>query len=168
MLANFGKNVISDCPFICLFVFLSVRFTILVSPFDQSTPNVAHIYLGSGYMCMIFRVDDIIAEVTRSKNRSDFEIAITSLICELERRSKAQSVGHTLGYPDNVLNLWWHFRRETSLRPYNFLILKILEIECSFNLTSNMERSSQIIQEQLFLWRWCHGWRHRETSDLSL
>ena len=105
MLENFGKNVISDCPFICLFVFLSVRFTILVSPFDQSTPNLAHIYLGSGYICMIFRVDDTIAEVIRSKNRSDFDIAITSLICELERRSKAQNVGHTLGYPDNVLNL---------------------------------------------------------------
>ena len=55
-------------------------------------------------MCMLFGVDDINAEVTRSKNRSDFEIAIIPSICDLERRSKAQIVGHTLGFPVDVLN----------------------------------------------------------------
>ena len=43
-------------------------------------------------------------------------------------RSKAQNVGHALGFFDNVFNFRWHFRRKSSPQPYNFVILKIFEI----------------------------------------
>ena len=53
---------------------------------------------------ILFGVDDITDDVIRSKSRSNFEIVITSLIFELERRSKAQNVGHALGFFDDAFN----------------------------------------------------------------
>ena len=55
--------------------------------------------------------------VTRSRNRSEFKIAITLSIFKLECRSKAQNVGHAPGFPDKVLNFRWHFRRKSSPQP---------------------------------------------------
>ena len=66
----------------------------LNSPISQKF--YTYMNLGSGYMCILFGVDD----VTRSKNRSNFEIAITPLIFELDRRTKAQNVGNSMAYLD--------------------------------------------------------------------
>ena len=41
-------------------------------------------------------------------------------------------------------------------------------IQCSFNLTSDIKRSPQIMQEKIFSWWWGHRWRHRKTSKSSL
>ena len=41
---------------------------------------------------------DVIDDVTRSQNRSNFEIDISPPIFQLERRSKAQNVGNAHGY----------------------------------------------------------------------
>ena len=54
-----------------------------------NTKFYTYMYLGSGYMCILFGVDDVIDDVIRSKNRSNFEIAITPSIFELERRTKS-------------------------------------------------------------------------------
>ena len=70
--------------------------------------------------------NNVIDDVMRSKSRSNFEIAITSSIFKLERRSKAQNVGESHGYLDSILNFLWHFWRKFSPRPQNF-ILKILQ-----------------------------------------
>ena len=51
-----------------------------------------YMYLGSGYRCILFGVDDIIDDVIKFKNRPNFEIAITPSIFKIERRSKAQHV----------------------------------------------------------------------------
>ena len=56
------------------------------------------------------------------------------------------------------------FRHEFKWR----LFWKCLNIKHSFNLTSEMKRSSQIMQEKLFSWWWRHRWRHRTTSKSFL
>ena len=50
---------------------------------------------------------------------SDFEIAITPLIFELERRSTAQNVGNLTGYRFTELNFSLDFRVKNSSRPQN-------------------------------------------------
>ena len=47
-------------------------------------------------------------------------------------------------------------------------ILKIWNIKHSFNLTSDMERSSEIMTKQVFSWWWRHRWRHRVASKSAL
>ena len=75
ILANFGKYAISDCPFICLSVCNVDDTGRTVKAIN--TKLYTYMYLGSGYMCILFGVDDVIDDVIRSKIRSNFEIAIT-------------------------------------------------------------------------------------------
>ena len=86
---NFGKYVrLTVC--VCLSVCLSVcnvddtGRTVKVI----NTKLYTYMYLGSGYMCIVLGVDDVIDDVIRFTNRSNFEIAITPSIFELERRTK--------------------------------------------------------------------------------
>ena len=125
MLANFGKYAISDCPFITcqnlhfgkyvrLTVCLSVSLFVclFVCNIHDSGRTVQTIntklsicmYLVSGYRCILFGVDDVIDDVIRSKNRSNFRIVITQSIFELELRSKAQNVGYWTGYLADIPN----------------------------------------------------------------
>ena len=53
---------------------------------------------------------DVIDDVTRSQNRSNFEIDVSPSIFELERRSKAQNVGNANGYLSGVFNFKYNFR----------------------------------------------------------
>ena len=53
-------------------------------------------------VCILFGVDDITDDVTRSKSRSNIKIVITQSIFELELRSKAQNVGYCTGYLDDI------------------------------------------------------------------
>ena len=69
----------------------------------------------------------------RSRNKSHFEIAITRSIFELERRSKAQNVGHAIGSPDKMLNFRWHFRRKISPSP------KISSFWIFFNYSTQLQ-----------------------------
>ena len=55
-------------------------------------------------VCILFGVDDITDDVTRSKSRSNLKIVITQSIFELELRSKAQNVGYCTGYLDDIPN----------------------------------------------------------------
>ena len=41
---------------------------------------------------------------------------------------------------------------------------KFWNIKHSFNLTSDMKRSSQILPKNVFVWWWRHRWRHRVAS----
>ena len=43
-------------------------------------------------------IHDVIEDVTSSQSRSNFEIATSPSILQLERRSKAQNIGNTHGY----------------------------------------------------------------------
>ena len=55
-------------------------------------------------------IHDLIDDVTRSQNRSNFEIDISPLIFELQRRSKAQNVGNAHGYLSGIFNFRYNFR----------------------------------------------------------
>ena len=71
-------------------------------------------YLGSGYGCIVFGVHDVIDDVIRSKNRSNFEIAITPSIFELECRTKSQKIGNGMAYLGVGLNFRYNFRFKRS------------------------------------------------------
>ena len=49
-------------------------------------------------------IHDVIDDVTRSQNRSNFEIDIFPSIFELQRRSKAQNVGNAHGYLSGIFS----------------------------------------------------------------
>ena len=55
-------------------------------------------------------IHDLIDGVTRSQNRSHFEIDIYPSIFELQRRSKAQNVGKAHGYLSGIFNFRYNFR----------------------------------------------------------
>ena len=76
-------------------------------------------YLGSGYGCIVFGVHDVIDDVIRSKNRSNFEIAITPSIFELECRTKSQKIGNGMAYRGVGLNFRYNFRFKRSPWPQN-------------------------------------------------
>ena len=81
--------------FVCLFVCLSVcLFVCNVNDTGRAVRAIntklgTYMYLGSGYMCIVLGVDDVIDDVIRFTNRSNFEIAITPSIFELERWTKS-------------------------------------------------------------------------------
>ena len=55
-------------------------------------------------------IHDVIDDVTRSQNKSHFEIDISPLIFELQRRPKAQNVGNAHGYLSGIFNFQYNFR----------------------------------------------------------
>ena len=68
-------------------------------------------------------IHDVIDDVTRSQNWSNFEIDISPSILELQRQSKAQNVGNAHGYLSGLFN---------------------------FRYNLNMKRSSQIMPKKVF------------------
>ena len=103
----------SPCVFVTLFVSLSRclsgRFN-----YEGLVPHkqyFAGTLLGmSSCASYVSRTHDVIDDVTRSQNRSNFEIDISPSIFELERRSKAQNVGNAHGYLSGILNFRYNFR----------------------------------------------------------
>ena len=109
----------SPCVFVCLFVcvcvclylsrFLSGRFD-----YEGLVPHkqyFAGTLLGmSSCASYVSSTHDVIDDVTRSQNRSNFEIDISPSIFGLEHRSKAQNVGHALGYLSGIFNFRYNFR----------------------------------------------------------
>ena len=108
-----------------------------------NTKLTTYMCLASGRMCILFGVDDVLGDVIRCNNRSDFEIAIAQSIFELERRSKAQNVGHTPGF--FLICSTSCDTSDEKFRSENFR-----NIQCSFNLTSDVKGSSQIILQKNF------------------
>ena len=56
------------------------------------------------------QIHDVIDDVTRSLNRSNFEIDISPSIFELQRRSKAHIVGNAHGYLSGIFSFRYNFR----------------------------------------------------------
>ena len=113
----FGKYVrltvcLSVCLFVCLFV-CNVNDTARAVR-AINTKLGTHMCLGSGYMCIVFGVHDVIDDVIRSKNRSNFEIAITPSIFELGCRTKSQKIGNGMAYLGVGLNFRYNFRFKRS------------------------------------------------------
>ena len=88
-------------------------------------------------------------DVTRSQSRSTFKIDISMSIFELERRSKAQYVGNANGNFSGLFNFGItsgkKFLASSKWRP----VWPFWNIKHSFKLTSDMERSSQIMQKKV-------------------
>ena len=113
-----------------------------------------------GMSCILFGVDDVTDDVIRSKSRSNFEIVITSLIFELEHRSKAQNVGHALGFlimcstsgdisdekvcPSPTISSFWIFLKYS--------------LQLQFDI--------RYYARKIFSWWWRDRWRHRKTVPL--
>ena len=94
---NFGKYVrLSVCVSVCLFV--CYRRDTSRADWAINTKLGTNMEPVCGMSCILFGVDDVTDDVIRLKSRSIFEIIIIFLIFELERRSKAQNVGHALGF----------------------------------------------------------------------
>ena len=55
-------------------------------------------------------IHELIDDVTRSQNRSNFEIDISPSIFELQRRSTAQNVGNAHGYLSGIFNFRYNCR----------------------------------------------------------
>ena len=113
----FGKYVrltvcLSVCLSVCLFV-CNVNDTGRTVQAINTKLGTC-MYLGSGYGCIVFGVHDVIDDVIRSKNRSNFEIAITPSIFELECRTKSQKIGNGMAYLGVGLNFRYNFRFKRS------------------------------------------------------
>ena len=61
-------------------------------------------------------IHDVIDDVTRSQNRSNFEIDISPSIFELQRRSKTQNIGNAHGYLSGIFSLRYNFQLKSLLR----------------------------------------------------
>ena len=72
-------------------------------------------------------IHDVIDDVTRSQNRSNFEIDISPTIFELQRRSKAQNVGNAHGYRSGIFNFRYNFQSKSLVGLKMAAILKILK-----------------------------------------
>ena len=103
----------SPCVFVCLFVCLCVCVCLsrcLSGRFDYEglVPHkqyFAGTLLGmSSCASYVPRTHDVIGDVTRSQNRSNFDIDISPSICELEHRSKAQNVANAHGYLSGIIS----------------------------------------------------------------
>ena len=55
-------------------------------------------------------IHGVIDDVTRSQNRSNFEIDISPLMFELQRWSKPHNVGNAHGYLSGIFNVRYNFR----------------------------------------------------------
>ena len=96
-------------------------------------------------------VDCFVDDVIGSQNRSKLWTPIALSIFELEHRPKAQNVTNAHGYHCSIFKFRYHFRLKkifstSKWRPF----WTCPNIKHSFNLTSAMQRSSQIMQEKIF------------------
>ena len=64
----------------------------------------------SSCACYVSRTHEVIDDVTRSQNMSNFKIDISPSIFELWGRSKAQNVGNAHGYLSGIFNFRYNFR----------------------------------------------------------
>ena len=80
--------------------------------------------------------------MTRAKIMSNFRIAITPLILELERRSTAQNAGNDLGYLVNITYFLWHFSEKSELWSHYSVASKKILIQYSFYYTSEMKKKT--------------------------
>ena len=72
-------------------------------------------------------IHDVIHDVTKSQNRSNFEIDISPSIFELQRRSKAQNVGNDHGYRSGIFTFRYNFQSKSFVGLKMAAILKILK-----------------------------------------
>ena len=92
----------------------------------------------------VSRTHDVVDDVTRWQSRSNIEIGISPSKLELERRSKPRNVGNANGYISGMFNFrynfWW---KRLSRAQHGGQLWKSWNIWHSFNLTSDMKKSSQ-------------------------
>ena len=90
---------------LCLSRCLSGRFN-----YEGLVPH-KHTLLGmSSCASYVSRTHDVIDDVIRSQSRSNFEIAISPSIFELDRRSNVQNVGNAHGYLSGIFHIRYNFR----------------------------------------------------------
>ena len=158
-------------PCVCVCVCLSMFVTMFVRRFNYEglVPHkqyfVGTLLVMYNWASYVSRSHDAIDDVTRSQSRSNFEIHISLSIFELERRLKSSKCRKCLWLS------FWYIQlpvKEFVARSKWQSFWKFWKIKQSFNLTSDMKRSSQIMPEKYFSWWWRQRWRHRVPSKSAL
>ena len=110
MTAIFGKSAIPDCIFICLSFCPDGESCITHGRFHVSSPNFIYQCIYDWYRTLLF------SNVKDQITRSNIQMAVTSLIVELKRQSKAKNARNALGYSADTTNsfswkclLWRYF-----------------------------------------------------------
>ena len=117
----------------------------------------------------VSRTHDVVDDVTRSQNRSNFESHISPSIFELERRSKAQNVGNAHGYLSGLFNFRYNFRQKSLSRAQNNGHFENFEILNTASIWPQICKDRpKLCQTKVFSWWWRHRWRHRVTSKSAL
>ena len=62
---------------------------------------------------------DVTDDVSRWQSRSNFKIAISPSIFQLERQLKFQNIGNAHGYLADIFNFQYHFGQKSLSRPQN-------------------------------------------------
>ena len=132
------------CVCLCLSRCLSGRFN-----YEGLVPRkkyFAGTLLGMpSYASYVSRTHDVIDDVTRSQSKSNFEIDISPSIFDLQCRSKAQNVGNAHGFLSDIF-FRYNFRYKKFDASWKWRPFWIFwNTKHSFNLTSDMKRSSQIM-----------------------
>ena len=90
-------------------------------------------------------IHDVIHDVTKSQNRSNFEIDISPSIFQIQRRSMLMAI--FLVYSTSVIASAKKSLSGSKWRPF----WKFWNIKHRFNLTSDMKRSSQIMPKSILM-----------------
>ena len=157
---------LSACLFMCLFVCLwcdnSRMLQHIITKLDPDRDCV------SLQKLIIFLGQRSNNKITRLKSRSNFLIAITLLILELEGGSKAPIVGNAFGYWGNLLNFRWHFPWKSCLGPQYLIKFENFEF---FNIAlvwHQIWKDNHKLSSKKYCWRcWRHPWRHSPASNLA-
>ena len=110
-------------------------------------------------------MDCFIDDVIGSQNVSKLWTAIALSIFQLEHRSKAQNLTNYPGYHSSIFDFRYPHGKICVAISKRRPVWKCQNIKHSFNFTSEIKRSSQIMQGKIFSWWWRHRWRLRKTSN---
>ena len=110
---HFGKYVTqSVCLYVCLFV--TLLHHISRTNHQIITKLGPHMSLGTAKRPVVFGDDDVTNNVIRSKNRSNFEIAISQAIFKLQRRNKNWNAALIMGHYSVMVNFRCHLQLNTK------------------------------------------------------
>ena len=160
----------SPCVFVCLFVCVCVVVYVChdVCPDDLTmkdwchTNNILQVHC---WGCLVVQVM-FHALLTSLMTSQDYKVGQMFKLIYL-RQYLSYSVDQKLKMSEMLMAIFLVYSTSGITSGIMFvasskkrLFWKLWNIKHSFNLTSDMKRSSQIMPKKVFSWWWCHRWRH--------
>ena len=167
----------SPCVSICLFVCVVVYVCHDVCPDDLTmkdwchTNNILQVHC---WGCLVVQVM-FHALMTSLMTSQDHKVGqILKLIYLPQYQSYSVDQKHKMS--EMPMAIFLVYSTSGSITPGKKIVASskwrpfwiFFNIKHSFNLTSDMKRSSQIMPKKVFSWWWRHPWRHRVASKSSL